>query len=1183
LDRLRTSTAPASGSERGIRGSAALEFVEREPRVTRKAAPTGDAAKGGVEERLRASEARLRAILDNEPECVKIVSPDGRLLEMNPAGLRMLEADSAAEVIGRQLLEMVHPEDRAAYLDLHETAVRGGTGQLQFRMVGLKHTVRWMETHSVALVSEAGQNPAVLSVTRDITERKRAEAALRESEDRYRDLVEHSRDLICTHDLQGKLLSVNEAAGRLTGYSRQDLLRMTMADLLAPEARGAFGAYLQEIRATGRARGLMRIRTANGETRYWEYDNSLRTQGVPVPVVRGMAHDITEAWRAKEALRLSEAKFRRLAESNLIGVLFWSAAGEILDANDRFLDMIGYTRTDLLREGLSWRDLTPPEHSHLDDSALAEIAAAGRSAAFEKEYVRKDGSRVSVSLMASLLEDRRDQGICFVLDISDRKRTEEALRKSEAKYRALVEHISEGLVFVDRDEIVLFANPAICQMLGYSEAELLGQNADALFFRDEDQPAMAERNRRRAEGVVECYEIEVRRRCGELFWARFSVAPVADADGRFSGSMAIIADISERKQNEAALRMSEIQLRSFIEHAPVDLAMFDDKMICLAASQRWIHSYGRGLPTPVGISHYEANPDLPERWRKAHRRALAGESQHCEEDSWVRADGAEHWLRWSVDPWRDPKGAIGGIVIFVEDISARKEAQEAMLAERAFSEAMLDGLPGIFFLFDQDGGLKRWNRVLETISGYSAAELEELRPLDLFDAADHERAAAGLRKVFESGSADVEVMLVAKDGRQIPHYFSGVRFSAAGVPLCIGMGIDLTARKHLEAELQQSQKIEAIGRLAGGVAHDFNNILGVILGYGELAESGLTPGSPTREQVAEMVKAAQRAAALTRQLQAFSRKQILQPRPLDLNDLVANAHRMLGRLIGEDITLVVRPAADLATVRADPGQIDQILLNLAINARDAMPNGGTLTLETANADLDSDDHAVDRPAMRPGRYVMLAVSDTGIGMDEATQRLIFEPFFTTKAAGQGTGLGLSTVYGIVKQSGGYIWVYSEPGLGSTFKICFPRVEELPETNTPSAPLDVPLVGDETILLVEDNAALQAVTRRQLEACGYTVLLAADGEEALALAGARPEPVDLLLTDVVMPKLGGGDLARQMVALRPGLRVLFMSGYTDGAIEQHGVLEEGVALLEKPFSGAQLARAVRAVLDRSGNG
>jgi signal transduction histidine kinase len=381
----------------------------------------------------------------------------------------------------------------------------------------------------------------------------------------------------------------------------------------------------------------------------------------------------------------------------------------------------------------------------------------------------------------------------------------------------------------------------------------------------------------------------------------------------------------------------------------------------------------------------------------------------------------------------------------------------------------------------------------------------------------------------------------------------------------------------LDEQLRQSQKMEAIGQLAGGVAHDFNNLLGVILGYGEMAQRDLAAEHPARARVDQIVKAAERAADLTRQLLAFSRKQVLHPKLLDLNTLVANVEQMVGRLIGANIAVLVQSYASLGAVMADPGQMEQVILNLAVNARDAMPKGGTLILETDNFDVD-EGYAAAHPPLQPGRYVMLAVSDTGIGMDAETQLRIFEPFFTTTPEGQGTGLGLSTVHGIVKQSGGHLWVYSEPGRGTSIKVYLPRVDDLTEGPRPDGPPTEAPRGHETILLVEDTETLKEMIRETLEYRGYEVLLAANGEDALLIARERKGPIDLLLTDVVMPSLGGADLARLFLVLRPGTRVLYMSGYTDGALLQHGILGEGLMLLEKPFSGSSVARAVREALD-----
>ena len=389
---------------------------------------------------------------------------------------------------------------------------------------------------------------------------------------------------------------------------------------------------------------------------------------------------------------------------------------------------------------------------------------------------------------------------------------------------------------------------------------------------------------------------------------------------------------------------------------------------------------------------------------------------------------------------------------------------------------------------------------------------------------------------------------------------------------------DVTERRALEQQLRQSQKMEAIGRLAGGIAHDFNNLLMVISGYSEFLLEGLGPDQSLRGPAQEISAAAERATSLTRQLLAFSRKQMLAPKVLDLNDVVTENLRMLTRLIGEDIDLVMIPGPELVPVKVDPGQIEQVILNLAVNARDAMPQGGKLTIETNNVTLDENYARIHAP-VRPGEYVMLAISDTGVGMDSETQSRIFEPFFTTKGP-KGTGLGLSTVYGIVKQSGGYIWVYSEPGKGTSFKIYFPRaVEAEPVSAEPAAAVESAEPPRETILLVEDEGNLRRLTRHFLENQGYTVLEAADGAAAVQIAVAHQGTIHLLLTDVIMPGMNGRELAQRVSEIRPNIKVLYMSGYTENAIGHNGTLDAGVTLLQKPFNLQALKAKVREVLDQ----
>jgi signal transduction histidine kinase/ActR/RegA family two-component response regulator len=384
------------------------------------------------------------------------------------------------------------------------------------------------------------------------------------------------------------------------------------------------------------------------------------------------------------------------------------------------------------------------------------------------------------------------------------------------------------------------------------------------------------------------------------------------------------------------------------------------------------------------------------------------------------------------------------------------------------------------------------------------------------------------------------------------------------------------AEETMRQQLMQAQKMEAVGRLAGGVAHDFNNILTAVIGYCDFALDQLREEDPLYRDIGEVKKAGVRASGLTRQLLAFSRKQVLEPRPVDLNEVATGLEKMLRRLIGEDIDLKLALAPALGTVMADPGQVEQVLLNLVVNARDAMPKGGKVTIETENALLD-EAYADAHPDVRPGPYAAIAVSDTGCGMAREVLAHLFEPFFTTKETGKGTGLGLSTAYGIVKQSGGHISVYSEPGKGSTFRVFLPRTDR--ETVTEKKdPSPVALRGTETVLVVEDDEVIRTIASRMLRAHGYTVLTAPDGDSALTVCGRSDAPVDLLLTDVVMPRMGGRDLADRLAALHPALRVLYMSGYTAGAIADHGVLEAGVALLQKPFAAEPLLRKVRQVLD-----
>ena len=544
-----------------------------------------------------------------------------------------------------------------------------------------------------------------------------------------------------------------------------------------------------------------------------------------------------------------------------------------------------------------------------------------------------------------------------------------------------------------------------------------------------------------------------------------------------------------------------------------------------------------------------------------------------------RKNGQLYWDHTVISPLRDPAGVITQFLAVQQEITERKRMEQQLREREEYFRSLIEQAMDIIAVLDAEGTIRYASPSVSPLLGYAPEELVGRRMLDLVHADD---IPATLR-VFAEGVATgkggrlLELRFLHKDGTY--RILEAIGRYLLNDPLVRGVVInarDVTERRSLERQLLQAQKMEAVGRLAGGIAHDFNNVLTAILGYVGLLLDGLPTLSPLRPDLKEIRKAAERAAGLTRQLLAFSRKQVLEMRVLDLNELVADVDKLLRRLLGEDIDVLTKLDQTLGAVRADAGQLEQVVVNLAVNSRDAMPEGGKLTIETRNAELD-DSYAREHVPVQPGRYVMLALSDTGVGMSAETISHVFEPFFTTKEAGKGTGLGLATVYGIVKQSGGYVWCYSEPGHGTTFKVYLPRVDAAVD-RLPVRAAARPTHGSETVLLVEDDAGLRALTRRVLERYGYTVLEAATADAASSLARDHAGPIHLLLTDVVLPGAGGRALADELLARRADLKVLFMSGYTEDAILHRGVLAPNTAFIHKPFSADGLTTKLREVLD-----
>lgn len=656
----------------------------------------------------------------------------------------------------------------------------------------------------------------------------------------------------------------------------------------------------------------------------------------------------------------------------------------------------------------------------------------------------------------------RDLG--FGKPSAHRAKTAADLHASEARFRGVLAASPDAVLMVNSAGVIEFASDRVLDIFGYAPEELVDKPVEIL---------VPDRYRRAHFSHLGAYFTQPKTRMmgdGLLLWGRrkdstefpaeISLSPVAMA-GR-SAAIAAVRDVSARRSLEAlqqkaaeALRESEERLRYFIKYAPAAIAILDKDLRYLIYSDRWLTDYGLVGRDLRGLSHYEVFPEIPERWRTIHRRALAGETLHAEEEAFTRGDGRVQWLRWQVRPWFDTLGNIGGVAFLTEDI---------------------------------------------------------------------------------------------------------------------------TDRKRVEAQLLQAQKMQAIGQLTGGVAHDFNNLLTVVLGNAEALLDEMKSDDAHRKFVEPIFEAAERGASLTQLMLAFARRQALEPSTFDLNEVVMRMNALLRRTIGENVEVNLRLMKSLWTVTADIRQMETAIVNIVLNARDAMPHGGKLTIETSNVEL-SDEYAAHSVEVIPGQYVMMALSDTGSGVAPEILDRIFEPFFTTKPVGKGTGLGLSMVHGFVKQTGGYIQIYSEVGHGTCVKIFLPRAQADTATAVQSARAHAALAtGAESILVVEDDPHMRAFAVQQLRRLGYRVTEASDGSSALQEVSRAGAP-DLLFTDVVMPGgMTGRQLAERVGQMAPGTKVLYTSGYTEDAIVDHGRLDPGVHLLQKPYKIDRLAHKVREVLD-----
>ncbi len=749
------------------------------------------------------------------------------------------------------------------------------------------------------------------------------------------------------------------------------------------------------------------------------------------------------------------------------------------------------------------------------------------------------------------------------------------LEKNLALLRGITEGTTDAVFVKDLQGRYLMMNPAGARFLGRTVEEVIGKD-DTELFDSENGREIMERDRR----ILESGEIQNFEEGGTAAGVRriylANKGPFRDANGKVVGLLGICRDITDRKRAEA-------KFRGLLEGAPDAMVVVNGDGQIVLVNARVDKMFGYRREELLGHDIETLVPEWVRAAHPGHREDFMADPRVRSmgaglELSGLHKDGHEFPVEISLSPLETEEGML--ISAAIRDITDRKRAEEEMHRSQQKLHIHFEHTPLAVVEWDLEFRVTAWNPSAERIFGYSRQEA--IRQHGSFIVPPQYRPLVDQvwqALISQHGGTRSTNDNITKDGRTIScEWYNTPLVDESGRVLGVASLVqDVTERAALEERLRQSQKMEAVGRLAGGVAHDFNNLLTVILGYSQILAEGVPAGSRLADSTAQIKSAADRASGITRQLLAFSRKTVLSPRVINLNEIMLNLDSLLRRLIGEDIEVLTVPANDLGSVKADPGQIEQVIMNLALNARDAMPHGGKLTLETSNEQLDESYAQRHRPTA-PGRYVMLAVTDTGHGMTPETQARIFEPFYTTKEVGKGTGLGLSMVYGIVKQSGGYIWVYSEPDRGTTFKIYLPRVDQPAETTgSEKRPKSVQR-GTETILLVEDDPQLRQLSSSVLAHCGYKVLTANGPEEGLAICQENHRDIRLLVTDVVMPRMNGRQLAEQILQLSPNAKVLYISGYTSNAIVHYGVLDAGLWFLPKPFTLSALVAKVREVLD-----
>ena len=1132
---------------------------------------------------LLQTNSEMRAIFEAVPDIFFRIDASGKILDCKAGSTTPDLFISRSNMIGRAIDDIpvasVASLFRKAVLDVRQTKAPVTIEySLWRRQTEFFYEARWIPV----------EEDQIVIVIRNITDRKFAENALRKSEEYYRELTANSSDVLYVVDKTGIIQYASPSVERVTGYRPDELIGKNSLSLIAPADHAKAVLDFRQALATRDVSipNSFRLLHKNGTEMIME---GLGKNLLHHPVIAGFVmnvRDVTERRKTQDALQKREQQYRQLAEMAHDLIIAVDLDFKITFVNKAVLSLSG--GLDLV--GSSLLDFTPT-HLHAMQWEIMKKRQEGydEMLSFEYELVLPGGEMKIFDIRGTLItENDQPSGVLFIArDATQRRRAEEALQESEKKYRLLTEKMTDIVWTADMNLRTTYVTPSIYPVLGFTQEERMEQTVDEQFTPESlvrVMDALAREFPRDEQGnadpdIKATLVLEYYHKDGSTRWMETVMSGLRDDQGKLTGLHGVSRDITERKKTEEKLRQSEELYSRLVDTMPDVIVRTDlaGNILFVNDYAFQINGYRRDEIEGQNILRFIAPED--------HQSAVEDLMHMMEgnivphEYNLLAKDGRKIPFEINGNVLRNEEGVPFGVVVVGRNLSERKQSEGIIRKSEERYRTIFESTATANMILAEDTTILMANNNFALLSGYSKQEIEGKLSWTMFVHPDDlERMISyHLARRMHGGSAPAsyEFRFLNRAG-EIKEMFISVAVIPGTRENIVSL-VDLTERKQLETQLLQAQKMESVGRLAGGVAHDFNNMLSVIIGNTEMAMNKMRPSEPLYKTLQDVLNARLRSADLTRQLLAFARQQTISPKILDLNDTLAGMLKMLQRLIGENIDLGWHPGHNLWQVKIDPSQVDQLLANLAVNARDAIHQSGRITIETSNVICD-DVYCADRPECVPGDYVMLAVSDNGYGMSKETLTMIFEPFFTTNKEWQGTGLGLATVYGIVKQNNGFINVYSEPGVGTTFKIYLPR-----NTEHDDAPEDKKIEtdlpgGNETILIVEDEITVLSLTQAMLEALGYNVLAAGNKDLAFHLVQNHAGAIDLLLTDIVMPDINGKELAERMAHLKPGMKCLYMSGYTADVIARQGILEEGIHFISKPFSLRDLANKIRAVLE-----